>query len=288
MAFIKPMLASPMPDGGPVTLPGLSTKPSDKPDWIYEEKWDGIRIIGEVSDKPTDLLGGRGVQTWSRNGILHFVPPHIRAVLEQFPACIFDGELYAPGKRSYGTAAHVNASDLVLAVFDILEVEGDSAMKLPLCERKLLLFQIVRSLDLDISTRAVRVESLRYIYDADMVERAKQSVWDRDGEGLILKRLSSVYQPGKRLKDWIKIKKLQSAVMRLTFFAPGKMGPYATWIFTGDDGCMATVKWKNLEMLAQVSANPNSFLGRLARIEYQERTPDGGYRHPRFDRWEDE
>jgi ATP-dependent DNA ligase len=116
-----------------------------------------------------------------------------------------------------------------------------------------------------------------------------QEVWKRDGEGLILKQLQAPYLPGKRPKaTWLKMKALKSAAMTLYGFKAGKMGPQSVMLLRDDTGNETQTKWKNLEQLDAFNANPQQFIGRRVRIEFQERTPEGNYRHPRFDRWEDE
>jgi len=77
-------------------------------------------------------------------------------------------------------------------------------------------------------------------------------------------------------------------VCTLIGYQAGKLGPQATTLLRDEDGNVTTVKWKNMELLSRMNADPQSFIGRKVRIEYQERTPDGNYRHPRWDRFEDE
>jgi hypothetical protein len=83
------------------------------------------------------------------------------------------------------------------------------------------------------------------------------------------------------------VKALDTAVMTVTGFEKGENGPHSTVTLVGTDG-ETTVKTLNADALRKFAANPKSFIGRKLRIEFQERTPDGGYRHPRWDRWENE
>jgi hypothetical protein len=73
-------------------------------------------------------------------------------------------------------------------------------------------------------------------------------------------------------------------------------GPYAAVLLRDAAGNETTVKTLNdveldrfeQEWPSTAGVEHHPAVGRKLRIEYQERTPDGSYRHPRWDRWEDE
>jgi hypothetical protein len=112
---------------------------------------------------------------------------------------------------------------------------------------------------------------------------AVQAVIARGGEGVILKRTSSRYRPGMRSPDWLKVKARQAATLTITGFAPGKSGPYSAMQLVDDDGGTATVKVSGNRLLADVTAAPQSFIGRKVVIAFQERTKTGAYFQPTFD-----
>lgn len=277
MSFVKPMLASP-----------FNEELLKVGEWSVEEKFDGVRLIIEVASD-FDLFGNQRVQCWSRYGKDREVPSTIRDLLAKLPHGVYDGELYAPGKRSYGTAAHANAGELVLALFDVVHLLGHGICHIQYWGRRAYLERIFENLWGELGEKSplqlansVRVESLEH------VRQFSKFVWSRDGEGLILKRRDSLYQPGKRPTSWMKVKQLRSTVCTVVGYKPGKMGPHSILLLRDDDGHDVAVKWKSLAALDLIEVDPDSFLGRRLRIEYQERTPDGSYRHPRWDRWEDE
>jgi len=274
--FIAPMLASPLPEN-------FNPKPNE---WAAEEKFDGHRLIVRVTD-------GK-VLAWSRNELPRVLPNHVYDTLAKFPNGCYDGELLVPGKRSYGVTELTNSKDLVYVMFDILEswhpvfnvwvsLCGDSYVA-----RRAVLITVFDSLFgcLQPNPQPVRLSESHPILSAPGMRLLCEQVWARDGEGLILKKLTSRYTPGKRPKDWFKIKQLRSAVLTIIGFQAGKMGPHSVMILRDDEGHGTTVKWKSLQILAEVERAPASFIGRRVRIEFQERTPDGSYRHPRFDHWE--
>lgn len=293
MSFIPPALASPLPDP-------FDPRPGE---YAAEEKYDGIRLCVKIGGRPRDLLDDRPVVAYSRYGNVINLPAHLVAELQAYPDGTFDGELYRPGKRSYGAKALVNQAHLVLAVFDVLEVAGRSCADVSYDDRRLLLAQLpVAEGGSVLVAQSVNVETW------DDVVKLREHVWAADGEGLILKRRTSTYRVGKRTKDWLKIKQLRSAVLTVVGFQAGRgtkvnRGPYAMVVLRDGEGHTTTVKTKNDATLRELERQgdealrgkfpdftplPHPALGRQLRIEYQERTPDGSYRHPRWDRWENE
>ena len=116
--FIEPMYANP--------LPNLAKNPKAKPfilepgHYVANEKYDGIRLVTEISNQSERLFVNKGVTSWSRYGNLKPCPDHIQEELAKFPNAIIDGELCAPGKRSYGTMDLDNQEELVYYIFDLL------------------------------------------------------------------------------------------------------------------------------------------------------------------------
>lgn len=279
--FISPMLASPMPTDLKL--------PRDR--YVAEEKLDGHRLIVRVGGGgiQNDLfITGSPVRAWSRDGLSRVLPRHITESLAQFPVCVLDGELLVPGKRSYGVTELANANDLVFVAFDVIEMLNQTTCDVAYHHRRHFLEVMFSDKNLS-KLPGVRLSESRPIQTLEEIQSYCEEVWARDGEGLILKDRESLYTPGKRPKNvWIKIKKLQSAVLTITGYEYGLLGPYAKVKLVDKDGNEIAVKVRNTELRNRCAANPNSFIGRKLRIEFQERTPDGSYRHPRWDRLEDE
>lgn len=278
--FISPMLASPY-----TKLEFVSGA------WVAEEKFDGHRIVVAVGAASRDLFGGRSVMAWSREAKVRLLPTHIRVALEALPDGVYDGELIVPGQRSYGVTELVHTEKLVYVMFDVMFVAGSDITHWPYHFRR-------QALELAVGAQVEQVNSsfkkplhlsqVTPIYDKTQIMEMANGTWTKGGEGLILKKINSSYHRGKRTKDWIKVKALESHVLTLIGYRPGKLGPHSTLVLHDKEQNETTVKWKNLAMLKLLDADPKSFLGRKVRIECQERLPDGGYRHPRFDRWEDQ
>lgn len=284
MSFVWPAMASPLRPGF-VIEPGL---------WRAEEKLDGHRLIVSVGDPDgRTLFDSTGVCAWSRDHNPRELPAGLRESLGTLPPGTYDGELLVPGARSYGVTVLENADQLVYVVFDVLHLLGvdltaQGQEPVTYEDRRHLLERLSCSDAVITEDGPLRVAwSVPIACTDDVVDLAGQ-VWARDGEGLILKRRESLYRPGKRTKDWLKVKQLRSATLTVTGFQAGTMSENSIVVLRDDDGIETSVKWKNLEELAKIDADPSASVGRRLVIEYQERTPDGGYRHPRWDRWEDE
>jgi len=242
--------------------------------WYLEEKHDGHRV--------TIIVGDR-IVAWSRprageQAKLRELPDTITAAMSHLRAGTYDGELVVPGGKAWDVTAI--GSRLVFVAFDVLELDGNSTQGLSYEARRELLIEQLRKLPKD--QRAVStVES----HDATW-ERV-QEIWKRGGEGAILKRPGSKYRPGHRSPDWVKVKEQRSAVLTITGYEAGKCGPYSKIALRDDAGIETTVKTLGNAMLRDITANPDSYIGRRAVIAYQLKTPSGKYRHGVFDHFAD-
>jgi bifunctional non-homologous end joining protein LigD len=190
--------AAPAPAGGTYT-PMLATLAQEVPrgaGWAFEVKWDGYRAIGRVA-------GGEATLT-SRNGNdLTGRFPNVAKELAKAvktPDAVVDGEICAldeSGRSSFSAMQQGKpGTPLVYYVFDVLEAEGETLVELPVVERRKRLERL-----LDKRNRCVRL-SESFDDGTALLQAAKQ----RRLEGIIAKRLDSRYVPGKRTRDWLKIK----------------------------------------------------------------------------------
>jgi hypothetical protein len=73
--------------------------------------------------------------------------------------------------------------------------------------------------------------------------------------------------------------------MKVVGFEDGLLGACSVVHLVDDSGIFTSCKVLNGEELKRIQADPSSFIGRKLLLDYQEKTPDGMYRHPRWDRW---
>jgi bifunctional non-homologous end joining protein LigD len=148
------------------------------PEWIFERKFDGIRLIA--------YKNGATVRLFSRNRLpLDGQYPAVVQAIANLPVhdVILDGEA-AWGWGALGDADYY--------VFDILRLDGEDLTRLPLDDRRARLAQLPLQLPM------AHVQTLD---DAQPWERACADGW----EGVIAKRRDSIYEH-KRSKHWLKMK----------------------------------------------------------------------------------
>ena len=171
-------------------------------EWLHEVKWDGVRVLVDVSDGD--------VRMWSRNGnIVTAAWPDLSRPPLGSRDLLVDGEIIAlndrglPDFRVIQHRMHVRkATDAArlaeripatLMVFDLLRLDGEDLSGRPLSERRKLL----EGLDLADSPWQVPAT-----YDDG------QTLWEATGqqglEGVVSKRRRSRYRFGVRSKDWLK------------------------------------------------------------------------------------
>ncbi|WP_429426766.1 ATP-dependent DNA ligase [Nocardia sp. GAS34] len=185
-------------------LATASERPSQAdPAVAIELKWDGIRAISQIS--------GTGARFWTRNG--QDVTPSFPELAEAFPGItglVLDGEVVAPDpatgapdfgrlQRRLGTGPSTALRESVPVryfVFDVLEIAGESVTNLPYLDRR------ERLDELQLDGGPIRVPPTWIGEDPD---RMLQLAADSNVEGIVLKRVDSTYQPGRRSRAWRKV-----------------------------------------------------------------------------------
>lgn len=283
MPFIEPMLAGPLSDR--VTIRGGSH--------VVEQKYDGHRLIVEV-DEHGLTCETKVVRAWSRGGLTRELPAYITDELKKLPVGTYDGELVAlKGQKSYHVKTKTEQLRLIL--FDVLHILGHSTLDFKWLDRRRALEGALMHLE---SPQHVVLSRADFIETRADIDKHAKLVWALGGEGLIVKDVSAKYRPGKRGTEFMKVKALGSAVLKLVGFEPSKgekiyRGPCAVMVLRDGQGNVTKVKTLNDAMCHELNSQHDPdrrhpAIGRQVRIEFQERTPDGSYRHPRMDRWEDE
>jgi bifunctional non-homologous end joining protein LigD len=186
--FIEPMKAK------------LVENPPATGDWIYELKFDGIRLIA--------IKGREKVSLLSRNqNDLSARYPEIVDAIKNLPAdeCVLDGEVVAldeEGRSSFQLLQALEMegrkSPVYFYAFDLLQLDGKGLVSLPLEVRKTVLEKL-----------CANAGDARIRYSGAIGGDASQllkEVQRRGLEGIIGKLRNSVYEPGRRSGAWIKLK----------------------------------------------------------------------------------
>jgi ATP-dependent DNA ligase len=151
----------------------LTEKRFTGPEWIFERKFDGIRLL--------TYKQGEDVRLFSRNRLPQHLPA-VEAAIRELPLAdaILDGEItWGRGAGGYH-------------VFDVMWLDGRDVTGLSLDERRAILSQ------LQLRAPLRRVETVE---DEEPWVRACQEGW----EGVIAKRRDSKYEQ-RRSPNWLKMK----------------------------------------------------------------------------------
>ena len=182
--FITPMAAQ------------LVTKLPEGNDWVYEVKWDGYRALV--------LKDGNQVQLRSRNDkdfTLKY-PPIVDAALRlKAEQVTLDGEIVALGENgrpSFQALQHSSQAGhrIMFYVFDVLHVNGRDMTGRRLSERRAALQRVIPD------DPSIRISDALPGTASDIAAALR----DAGIEGVIAKRKDSLYQPGERSGDWVKLK----------------------------------------------------------------------------------
>jgi len=264
-----PMLASAMTD--PVT--GAAFDRRFATGYVQEEKLDGHRCMVVVDEDDSvraysrPRAGGTGAK-------LRDLPAAIVAQFVTMGWGIYDGELVAPNGKAWDVV--VKGAHLVFVAFDILACNGVSVTNVNYQTRRYLLLEKLRRLP-------DGQQSVSTVLSDPPSWKGVQAIWKRGGEGVILKRVDSLYRPGARSLDWLKVKQHAAATLTIVGYQAGKLGPYASIVLRDTQGIETTVKTLDNALLRDLAADPQAFIGRRVVISFQEKTPAGTYRHPMFD-----
>lgn len=233
---IAPMLAT----------PGTLPTPESEHLWSTETKYDGQRAL-------VYLPGDRTMVVRSRSGAdITAAYPELRAlaeVLGDVPT-VLDGEVVVldeAGRSSFerlqprmglsgspAKAARLAAqAPAHLILFDVLHLDGRLLTRLPYAARRDALTQLVGT-------------SPEWSVPAAVTGHCRQALElarAQGLEGIVLKRLDSVYEPGRRSPAWIKVRNVHTADVVIGGWTPGqgRLGGLPGAVLVGEyvDGVLA-------------------------------------------------
>jgi bifunctional non-homologous end joining protein LigD len=170
--------------------------------WIHEVKWDGMRVLAEVRAGALTL--------WSRNeNDVTVTFPELRDVgVLVGREVLLDGEIVAMagGRPTFGALAdrmHVGnaararrlaqSNPVTLVVFDVLRLDGEDLTGEP--------WEVRRAVLEDLGLGSAHWQVPPTYDDGAMLLQATEQ---QGLEGILSKRRTSTYRPGRRSKDWLK------------------------------------------------------------------------------------
>lgn len=303
-------------------LADSTDRPFNRPGWLFEVKWDGVRTLAFV--RRQGAL--QEVALYSRT--LHRLNAQFPEIVDALSrlteeSVVLDGEIIAPDEAGQPSFARLQqrlhlsrdsevreagaAIQVVYAVFDCLYLGGRDLHTRPLSERRKTLEGI--ALPAGLIRGDVVSENGLTLYAA---------IREHNLEGIIAKKAASPYRPGMRSPDWLKIKArrtLNAVVAGMTrgkgnrtrtfgALILGQYDPTGALVHIGQAGggfTDATLRLlmerlKPLITPTSPFASPPKTLTPatwvrpevVVEVEYAERTPDGVLRFPVFLRVRDD
>ena len=199
---IKFMLATPAADLTDVAR----TMPSE---FLVEDKFDGIRAQAHVES------GRVAIYSRTMDEITNRFPELVEPLRSLPTDVIIDGEIVPAndevilpfselqkrlGRKNVGTQL-LQAVPVVLVAYDLLYGDGKVLIDQPLTERRHLLAQMVPD------HGRLRMSQGKMLSDAAMLDDEFDLARGRGNEGLMIKSPGSAYKPGRRGRDWLKLKR---------------------------------------------------------------------------------
>jgi bifunctional non-homologous end joining protein LigD len=213
----------PFPENVVPMLARLSTLPPDDGKWAVEVKWDGVRALAYCQPGRVTL------QTRNLNDV-SVQYPEVRRIHRALGShdAVLDGELVAfdeNGKPSFErlqqrihntdpnvVKRRMQTHPVVYVVFDLLYLDGEDVTGEPYTRRRELLEA------LELSGESWQTPGYAVGHAKELLAASKQ----QGLEGVMLKRLDSIYCPGKRTGTWLKVKNTTRQEMVVGGWTPGE------------------------------------------------------------------
>jgi len=199
---IKFMLATPAADLSDIarTMP---------PEFLVEDKFDGIRAQAHVKDQRV------AIYSRTMDEITHRFPELIEPLRALPDDVIIDGEIVPAteagilpfselqkrlGRKTVGSQLLI-AVPVILVAYDLLYAGGRVLIDDPLLERRAILKELIPD------NGALKMSDGKVFNDVVLLDNEFDAARARGNEGLMIKSPSSAYKPGRRGRDWLKLKR---------------------------------------------------------------------------------
>ncbi|HET8813914.1 MAG TPA: non-homologous end-joining DNA ligase [Solirubrobacterales bacterium] len=263
----------PFPEHVVPMLARLSQLPRDDGRWAVEVKWDGVRAIAYCQP------GRLRLQTRNLNDVTAQYP-EVRRLSRQLGSrdAVLDGELVAfdengrPSferlqQRIHQTSESVvrrrmESHPVVYVIFDLLYLDGRHLMGEPYSRRRELLEE------LELGGEHWQTPGHSVGHAKELLEASRE----QGLEGVVLKRVDSVYAPGRRTGAWLKVKNTLRQEMVIGGWTPGEgrrsehLGALLVGYFE-DDGGRRALRYGGKVGTGFSDADLTALTARLAPLE---------------------
>ncbi|MFC4944689.1 DNA ligase [Pseudonocardia sp. GCM10023141] len=195
----------------PGTLP-------EGPEWMFEVKWDGVRVLVDVVDGALRITGADGDVTASF--------PELAGLIGLAPDVLIDGEvvLLEGGVPSFAALAErvaappeprvAAAKPVTLMAFDVLRLYGVDLLARPWHERRATLERMAIADTAAVTLSPVYTDG-QALLDATV---------HRGMEGIVAKRRDGAYRPGEPSADWVTVTRRETLTCVVGGWRPRRTG----------------------------------------------------------------
>jgi len=207
---LKGATKRPMPTAIQPMLASIGEEPFDDPNWLFEIKWDGYRVVSFIENGNVRMVSRNQNDLGPRYPELRELPKLVNA-----KTAILDGEVVVldeqgrpsfslmqqrTGIRAHGRQAATRPDlPILYYVFDLIYLDGYDLRRVALDDRKRVLRQILPAGEM------VRYSDHQAGQGVALFQAAKQ----KGLEGILAKKCNSCYEE-RRSRDWLKIKITQT------------------------------------------------------------------------------
>jgi bifunctional non-homologous end joining protein LigD len=230
ICFLAGRSPLPAPAAPPTFEPMMAQpvrEPFDDEAWIFELKWDGHRCLAALGE--TTRLTSRTARDVTGQ-FPEFHDLHRQLVARN---AVVDGEIVAfdqDGRPSFQRmqdrfhrspeelARHRGRVPIQFLAFDLLWLDGEPLLELPLADRRARLAEVLVPRDDVRISEAVEGRGMAFFHQIKGLGL----------EGVVAKRLASQYRPGTRSPDWRKVKAVRRQDCVIVGWTRGKGGRSST------------------------------------------------------------
>ncbi len=191
-SLIKKGIKSPFPHAIEPMLATKISEPFNDADWLYEIKWDGYRIVAHI-ERGNVVLHSRSLQDYTS------WYEAIATELSTFKNdMVVDGEIVVLNEKGHpdfdALQKYAEGDTIIYYVFDLLWYNGYNLIELSLEQRKRILRNILPTNGM-----------IKYSEEFDDGKELFEKVEALGLEGIVCKKRDSIYSPGVRTKNWLKL-----------------------------------------------------------------------------------
>ncbi len=241
------------------------------PDWAFELKWDGVRALAAIANGHARLFARSGAEITSAYPELAGLGTAVTRATG-VTSVVLDGEIVlfdSDGRPSFAALAeriHVRqrrraerlaaAHPVTYMIFDVIEVDGATMCRQTYAHRREWLDRLAAGWG----------EGGHWVVPPFFADgpATLAAATEMRLEGVVAKRLTSTYQPGRRSRDWRKIKPRNSGDYVVGGWRPGRRALGALLIGLYDEGGVLHYRGRVGSGISTVVER--DLLARLARL----------------------